>query len=109
MENGEDYRGYKSVAEDGSTCLNWTITTSYRFYRNPMDYPDAGLGDHNYCRNPGGTGWSSPWCYYSASSSGVSSAPCNVGSSTLECTHGSLLDSFYTVYYVFHNDINISF
>ena len=63
MEKGEDYRGYKSIAVDRSTCLDWTITTTYHYYYNPMDYPDDGLGAHNYCRYPGGIG-DRPWCYY---------------------------------------------
>ena len=84
MDNGEDYRGYKSVTEDGSTCLNWTITTSYRFWCNPMDYPDAGLGDHNYCRNPDGS--SKAWCYINDDGFEI---PCDIGIPNLpnlECT-----------------------
>ena len=63
MKKGEDYRGNKSVAVDGSTCLSWTIRKSYLFEYNPMDYPDAGLGGHNECRNPDSL--YKPWCYYS--------------------------------------------
>ena len=85
MEYGADYRGYKSIAEDGSTCLNWTITTSYRYTLNPMDYPDAGLGDHNYCRNP--VGDPSTWCYVTENGFW---AYCNINNPNLECTQSML-------------------
>ena len=86
MESAEDYRGHLSVAADGSTCLNWAKTTSYLFYINPMDYPDAGLGDHNYCRNPGGI-FSSTRCYVVEDDEYLK---CNIGSPKSECTEGML-------------------
>ena len=86
MQNGEDYRGYKSVADDGSTCLNWTITTSYLFWYNPIDNPDAGLGDHNYCRNPGGVE-DSIWCYVTKDPGW---AYCDINNLTLECIQSML-------------------
>ena len=94
MENGTDYRGYKSVAVDGYTCLNWTITTSYRYEYNPMDYPDAGLGDHNYCRNPNGSNVydfdgnnTVAWCYID--DVGTPDI-CDIGIPNLECTPSML-------------------
>ena len=86
MGNGEDYRGYQSVDEEGSTCLNWTITTSYNFIYNPMDYPDAGLGGHNYCRNPSEYR-NKAWCYVNEYG-GYSY--CDIGCQNLQCTQGTL-------------------
>lgn len=55
--NGIDYYGTTAVTQNGSTCIDWSNTTSYKF-----------LEDHlNYCRNPFGEG-AAPWCYYSGSS-----------------------------------------
>ena len=57
----EDYRGKMAETINGATCQKWTSQAPYEHSWTPESYPDAGLGDHNYCRDPGGHGL--PWCY----------------------------------------------
>ena len=56
-----DYRGTISVTKFGKTCQKWTSQVPHSHGRTPENYPDAGLGDHNYCRNPDGE--PGAWCY----------------------------------------------
>ncbi|CAB1423334.1 unnamed protein product [Pleuronectes platessa] len=58
--NGVEYRGEQLSSSSGLTCLNWTSTD--RDY-DVQVHPDslAGVGDHNYCRNPDSS--PRPWCY----------------------------------------------
>ena len=53
---GIDYRGTANIATggDGETyeCLKWTSQTAIVNNWTVEDYPEGGLGDHNYCRNP---------------------------------------------------------
>ncbi|XP_070576142.1 polycystin family receptor for egg jelly-like [Ptychodera flava] len=57
-EDGADYRGVVSKAQDGEGCVMWT--------RNGFDHPyttydaDEGIGNHKYCRKLNRT---FPWCY----------------------------------------------
>jgi len=42
-----DYRGTINTTVSGEECIRWDET-----WDTPEDYPDAGLEDNNYCRNP---------------------------------------------------------
>ena len=60
LENG--YRGCQDRTESGKPCQKWTSQSPHSHSRTPSGYPNKGLGDHNYCRNPD----SEPrgiWCY----------------------------------------------
>ncbi|XP_070537454.1 uncharacterized protein [Ptychodera flava] len=59
--NGYDYRGKRSKTISGYTCQKWTSQTPRQHNRIPENYPNRGLGDHNYCRNPDNE--KDPWCY----------------------------------------------
>ena len=56
------YTGTVQQTLSGMTCQKWTAQSPHGHSRTPQNYPNTGLGDHNYCRNPdnmpGGA-----WCY----------------------------------------------
>lgn len=58
---GSGYRGCRTTTRTGRTCQKWTLQSPHRHSRTPQNYPNKGLGDHNYCRNP--DGGSTIWCY----------------------------------------------
>ena len=58
----KDYRGFLNVTKKGFECQKWTEQTPNAHTRTPERYPDAGLGDHNYCRNPDGRSGGA-YCY----------------------------------------------
>ena len=60
-EKYTDYRGTLSTTKNGYTCQKWTEQTPHVHSTTREDYPDGGLGDHNYCRNPDDE--ESVWCY----------------------------------------------
>ena len=80
MASGEDYRGYKKTTYSGNACLSWTSHDVQQANEDviPEKYPYAGLGDHNYCRNP--TGHDHPWCYYKKPSDKIEVEKCVDGS-----------------------------
>ncbi|XP_071952285.1 uncharacterized protein [Antedon mediterranea] len=59
--DGEDYRGLVSTTNTGKTCQKWTSQSPNEHSRTPQNYPNRGLGKHNFCRNPDDYG--NPWCY----------------------------------------------
>ena len=61
-----DYRGCQTTTRSGRTCQKWSETTPHSHNKLPENYPNKGLGDHNYCRNPDGEG--TIWCYTTDSS-----------------------------------------
>ena len=50
-----------STTWHGLTCQKWTLQTPHAHSYTPENYPNTGLGNHNYCRNPDGR--SRPWCF----------------------------------------------
>jgi len=60
-ENASTYRGCQSETISGRTCQNWVLTTPQHHGNLMAEYPDAGLGAHNFCRNPDGQ--ATIWCY----------------------------------------------
>merc|ERR1712168_239465 len=60
QNNGEDYRGTKSVTLSGKTCQKWAKQKPHAHEYPPKDYPEL---EENYCRNPYGGAEGGPWCY----------------------------------------------
>ncbi|XP_070544790.1 plasminogen-like isoform X2 [Ptychodera flava] len=65
MWDRSDYRGTISQTTSGKRCQKWTSQSPHTHMRTPENYPNKGLGDHNYCRNPDGE--EKPWCYTASS------------------------------------------
>ena len=61
FNNNSDYRGTLSKTKSGRTCQKWTEQTPHKHTKIPDNFPNKGLGDHNYCRNPDGE--DTIWCY----------------------------------------------
>ncbi|XP_070543539.1 apolipoprotein(a)-like [Ptychodera flava] len=79
--DGSDYRGTVSMTVNGRTCQEWTEQSPQSHSRTPENYPNAGLGEHNYCRNP--DGWSGVWCYTTDAS--VRWEACDIGQPDEHC------------------------
>jgi len=59
---GSGYRGTQNVTVSGRTCQKWTEKKPFIKYPiTPSNYPNYGLGEHNYCRNPDNK--ETIWCY----------------------------------------------
>ena len=59
--DGRHYRGTQNRARNGRRCQRWTSQHPNGHSRTPQNYPNFGLGNHNYCRNPDGE--PDIWCY----------------------------------------------
>nr|XP_028584871.1 neurotrypsin-like [Podarcis muralis] len=70
------YNGSLSVTLSGSACLNWLDFPDY-----VHQYPNRGLGNHSYCRNP--EGGATPWCFYQLASGAIGWANC-------DCSQGAV-------------------
>ena len=55
------YRGTMNVTSIGILCQKWTVQVPHVHHNRPCDRAGAGLGDHNYCRNPDNE--NGAWCY----------------------------------------------
>ena len=62
-DNGVHYRGHLSTTVTGLQCVNWSQLNRTIHTVTIDRYPDQGIGDHNYCRNPDSS--SHIWCYTS--------------------------------------------
>ena len=52
--DGADYRGTISKTMRGVRCQRWSDQAPQAHTVTHATYPRAGLGGHNYCRNPDG-------------------------------------------------------
>ena len=77
-----DYRGVVSVTKTGKVCQRWTSQRPHSHANTPGDVPNAGLGAHNYCRNPNSE-IEGAWCYTRHSSTRWED--CNIGVQQTEC------------------------
>ena len=59
---GEDYRGGANTTVSGRACQRWGAQFPQQHFFTHARYPQAGLGAHAACRNPGGV-HDAPWCY----------------------------------------------
>eukprot|EP01083_Nonionella_stella_P070219 187763_1 len=59
--DGIGYRGCQNRTVKGYPCQNWTSQTPHSHTETASNSPGAGLGNHNYCRNPDGA--DTIWCY----------------------------------------------
>jgi hypothetical protein len=61
VDDGASYRGTYGTTVSGRTCQAWTAQSPHVHFRTPARFPNAGLADGAFCRNPDGE--PSPWCY----------------------------------------------
>ncbi|XP_072017805.1 plasminogen-like [Amphiura filiformis] len=80
-----NYRGSVSFTRNNQTCQKWTSHTPHSHQHiTPGLYPEAGLGDHNYCRNPFDDP-NGPWCY--TTDPDVRYEYCDVGEPSTVCNY----------------------
>ena len=60
--DGHDYRGTVSHTVSGKVCQRWSEQTPNVHHFDHQKWPKAGLGGHNFCRNPDSSE-ERPWCY----------------------------------------------
>nr|XP_003419102.1 phosphoinositide-3-kinase-interacting protein 1 isoform X1 [Loxodonta africana] len=69
-DNGHLYRADQPLPAPGLRCLNWLDAQSGLALA-----PEAGAGNHNYCRNPDQDP-RGPWCYVSGKAGAPEKRPC---------------------------------
>ncbi|MED5463093.1 MAG: hypothetical protein VX699_00450 [Myxococcota bacterium] len=84
----EDYRGSvstskASVHDPATECLPWTSDIARAYGFTVQNYPNAGLGEHNHCRNPLPHRQSRPFCFTENTSNPVND--CDVGEPSTRC------------------------
>jgi len=58
------YRGCQTITNKGLLCQSWAAQAPHAHAYKPSNYAGWGLGNHNYCRNPGAhDGAGAIWCY----------------------------------------------
>ena len=80
--NGQDYLGYSDSTESNKPCQFWTSQSPHTHNVTSEAYPDSGVGDHNYCRNPYGR--SRAWCF--TNNNDTQWEYCNIGTPKQECS-----------------------
>ena len=89
--SGATYREEVSHTVSGRTCQKWTVQVPHEHNRTPEEYPNSGLGDHNYCRNVGASSFTA-WCYTTDSDKRWEYCP--VGTYEPECMAHTTLSEF---------------
>ena len=59
-QNG--YLGCQNKTVTGKTCQKWTSQHPHKHSRTNANYPNKGIGNHNFCRNPDNESVGI-WCY----------------------------------------------
>uniref|UniRef100_A0A8D2IWS0 Neurotrypsin n=1 Tax=Varanus komodoensis TaxID=61221 RepID=A0A8D2IWS0_VARKO len=85
MEDFGYYNGSLAVTVSGSECLSWSDFPEYM-----QQYPNRGLGNHNFCRNPDGGG--TPWCFYLLSSGAIGWATCDCSQGAVRLVEGGRVE-----------------
>ncbi|KAL3972513.1 receptor-type tyrosine-protein phosphatase F [Sarotherodon galilaeus] len=76
------YNGSVSHTDAGSPCLKWTNFPDYM-----QQYPNRGLGEHNFCRNPDRE--TKPWCFFRKTSGAIGWAYCDCHQGAARLVGGS--------------------
>ncbi|XP_069741458.1 neurotrypsin [Narcine bancroftii] len=66
----------------GEECLKWTEFPDY-----VEQYPNKGLGEHNFCRSPDGE--KVPWCFYRKKTGSISWAECDCNQGAIRLSGGA--------------------
>ncbi|KAG7511560.1 neurotrypsin-like [Solea senegalensis] len=80
------YNGSVFHTDSGFPCLKWTDFPDYI-----QQYPQRGLGEHNFCRNPDGE--ANPWCFFRQSSGAISWAHCDCRQGAARLVGGSSINN----------------
>lgn len=83
-----DYFGHVSRTRAGHECQNWRSQHPHSHSDTERAHPGAGLGNHNFCRNPGGR-QTGAWCY--TTSPETRWALCDIGPPLASCQQRLLL------------------
>ena len=81
--DGTDYRGKVARTRGGRECQAWSAQSPNHHTMSLINFPSAGLGGHNFCRNPDGRE-GGPWCY-TLDFPNVRSEACDVGQPASRC------------------------
>jgi len=73
QHDGSDYRGVVAKTVKGDPCLNWQDFNATEV----AEFPNSGLGDHNYCRHP--YGFMCAWCHTLPDRHGRTWECCDIG------------------------------